>query len=258
MIIRLSQFSDAETMCDMLRRNLVRVAEDSIVKLSDGQYSYSVRPSKTAITGLFLFDKEPLCVRADLSGSMDWRDIISNKSGDPHQAVDYLPETISEAIHEWYKGGNNHPIYGEGIIYMYNYNESPYFMGNNPRAVYESYPYNMGDGKYFYHIGRYGSGYLWQYVAKARQDNGSVPEAVYKAYEERRNLYTQRLKDYPEALGHNPELNPPQHWKNMFENDHQYEGTNRDFNIFVWNNGYIETLHSTEGAEEIRSGREYE
>ena len=267
MIIHLSPHSTAEEMCDMLRINLVRVASSTIQNLEDGRYAYSVRPSRTAITGLFMMgsssttmSEEPMCIRTDISHKMDWKDIISNKLGSPHTSIDYLPTTISDAIHRWYEEGYTNDVYGKALIYMYNYSEAPMNYGkgrhNNKRASCESYPYNIGEGKYFYHLGRYGNGHLWNIVAEARRNQSSVPKAIYDRYKETQEIYKGRIEQYPKSLENNPDLNAPMHWTEMFNGDHYYNGETREYNTFIWNRGHIEHIHKTTQAQEIIDGQE--
>jgi hypothetical protein len=139
-----------------------------------------------------------------------------------------LPDKLANAIIRWCEKGK-----GWGIIHSRSY---PH--GCKPRS--ERMPLKLSDEKYFYHIGGYGSTYLWNEVTRARRVRRPTNVAVYERW-----IEAQTSEDFIDTWGRHHLLT-----------DEGNERT-RSFSSFIWNDGMIEKFNMYEDDYEDNSPSRY-
>ena len=163
------------------------------------------------LTGLFAFeDREPYAL------------YFPRWNGRPQ-----LPEKLTSAIERWCDKGK-----GVAILHSRSYPR-----GCNSRR--ERIPLKLSTDQYFFHIGGYGSTYLWNEVQRARRIKRPTNMAVYSAW----------------ILSQTGEF--PRLWEDYHSMSDDGNERIRSYSSFVWNNGTIEKYNMYEDDYEDNSPSRY-
>ena len=166
------------------------------------------------LTGLFAFeDRKPYAL------------YFPRLNGRPQ-----LPEKLTSAIERWCDKGK-----GVAILHSRSYPR-----GCNSRR--ERVPLKLSTDQYFFHIGGYGSTYLWNEVQRARRTKRPTNMAVYNAW------IQSQISSHDDFFSR---------WMEVHNLENDGNERIRSFSSFVWDNGMIKKYNMYEDDFEDNSPTRY-